>query len=224
MAMSSSANTMLVKAELFVPKVVDEESLTQFWGHPVPTQIRDSLSEDERQTIVNSIYMSTRRNWAITLVEWLCNQADVKGLEFLYSVDSDKIKWVFQQENYEEYYSLGFLLDANACKNGINSIKKVFLWAEQNLDFLSQPEYLGYYANKQEILEAIKNPPLCNKESMLTRVAYHGEDGDGPWFLFAWLHNLKWLFNSALIANHSVLHRTEFFGALPASLASLSEV
>lgn len=165
-----------------------------------------SSGKYDRSTI-NEVYNGSRNGWAIEAVEQLCKMAEVKGLEFLYSGTEISFHWKFPLGK-SFTYAYAYLLDKPQLELAVAAIDQVFAWARQNVDKLSTPDFLGYFAEATDIQEAIEEatPSLAPRQDC--EVAY-SDDGDGPWYLFSLLISIQQVMRNALKFNKRVLHTVE---------------
>jgi len=168
-------------------------------------------STEEREIIKRNLLKSTiqfsRNGWAGITTEALLELSGQPHLKFLCGENTSLDSWKFPDGEDGEApwgYLCGFLLKSDDLKRTIAAIDQLFIWSLNNLDVISKSTMLGGY-DREEVSEAITNPITSENPAGDENVT-RGEDGDGPWFLYSWLHSVRQVCHTALLCDQAVLH------------------
>lgn len=181
--------------------------------YSIDTSVLDALSEQDRQQILLSTCMSSRGAWASEFVQYLCSQAKVECLAFLYGDNAPSLRWKLPlgiEDGEEEIYAYayGYLLETEEMKAAALAIDTLFDWSLKNIELLSQDDQLGYFAYSEEIYEAITQP-IASPNPLLDEEVAYSDDGNGPWYLYSWLNSVRCVIHTALSCKKNVFHASE---------------
>jgi hypothetical protein len=211
MATYFSAETLVIDPEIQSANFKDGNELFSVNPPDLEKSIIESLTEQDREKLLLSTHMSSRRGWAAFYLQELCSQACVTNLVFLYGENSPYLRWKLpldvdeDDEDEDDVYSYvhGYLLEVNEIKSASEAIAFLFDWSLKNIDIISHDDQLGYFADSDDIYEAITQPVTTPNPR---NVVAYSEDGDGPWYFYSWLHSVKAVMDTALLANKNILH------------------
>jgi hypothetical protein len=164
--------------------------------------------------VINNAYGSSRHNWFCHSVAELCFRSGIKGLEFLCGDLGTPCRWKLPlgiEDGEEEVYGYvcGYWLEGSDLQTANAQLRQLLSWARDNVDRISDSDFLGYFADDEEIAEAIEAGQHMDSPKM--REAMYAEDGDGPGYLFAYLGTCSHLFSNAALSKKAVLHVAEIF-------------
>ncbi len=193
-----------------------------------------TLPPMRKAMISTSVELRSRGGWALSVCTSVTRLAGLSGsgaLGFL-SGDSElqRISVHHDFDGFSEGVSrpagLGqllyvaeyaYVLRKPQLEQTVSDIHSVFDWSRRNVSVLAAENLMGYFAEASGIEEAIEKPVLFEASRLRsdggvewadnTDQIHHGEDGDGPWYFYSWLHSVAQVAKSALILEQELLHR-----------------
>ena len=154
--------------------------------------------------LIDSIHCTSRHHWLICVIQDSCSMFGVTGLEFLYGIDKERYRWHRKADH--AFWFRGILVSSPEMIVAVEAIDKLLAEFANNINRIAKDLDLAYFANEEDIKEALGNPVLtCSPSSWDAGVRY-ADDGDGPWCLFSFLVSLKRLIEIGLDNNKSLLY------------------
>ncbi len=199
MATNFCSLSLLVPAGELPPRFDSADAIAEYH--------ESHLYKQSAQGVPNYVMTDSRNGWLVEAVEKLCRMAAVDALGFLYGADPTRFQWQFEETIDDEPWCLWAArqLRIDEMQLAVAVISTLFEWSQGHIHLLAAKDYLGYFANENEIKTAI-DAPVVTTEPTLDEAVPYMDDGDGPWCLYSYLRSLQTLMRHAMDRDASVIH------------------